>query len=125
MTDRREPSAPPVLDPELVATLDELLAAADLVRMLGQAEEQLPVLAAALREAWARRDLPATRQAAHKLAGLAGSFGCAALMAFVQKAEVAARRDDAPSVAPVVDGLDAELTPALAALRGWRARLSA
>ncbi len=118
-------AAKPILDAEIVASLDEMLAAPELARLLGRAEEQLTAVDTTLRQAWQRADLPAVTKTAHQLVGLAGTVACSALAEIAQKIETAggaAQRDQLPAL---FLSLDATLAQSLAAVGAWRGRKTA
>lgn len=109
-----------VLDGELVAMLEEMLTAEERERILSRAEAQLAVIAGALRGAWTRDDLTAVEQDAHKLAGLAGTAGCVAVLKIARTIEAACRRLERTVVGKQVTALDTALPAAIDALRSWR-----
>ena len=100
--------------------LNEMLGPEDRNRILGQAEEQLDAIAAALRQAWRREDLPAVAQEAHKLAGLAGTSGCATVLTLARAIEDACRRQQPALLMQRLTDLDAAVPAAVSALRRWR-----
>ncbi len=76
-----------VFDGAIVADLREMLPAAEFNGLLQRASEALPATVKELRQAWDGRDREEARRLAHKLAGLAGNFGCLALMNVARQAE--------------------------------------
>lgn len=77
-----------------------------------------------LREAWGTGDLPRVSAMAHKIAGVAGVYGCLSLRAAAQSLEMAVERRDADP-APLLAALEAALPAALARLGAERDRLAA
>lgn len=77
-----------------------------------------------LREAWGNGDLPRVSAMAHKIAGVAGVYGCQSLRAAAQSLEMAVERRDADP-APLLAALETALPAALARLGTERDRLAA
>ena len=100
--------------------LNEMLSAEDRDRILRQAEEQLDAIAADLRGARSRDDLPGIQQEAHKLAGLAGTAGCVGVAGLARAIEAACEKPDRMLLARQFGELDAAVPEAIAALRRWR-----
>lgn len=116
------PAVPAILDTEIVATLDEMLAATELERLLGRAERQLAAVDATLRAAWERGDFPAVTRTAHQLVGLAGTVACTALMEIAQKIEAASAAARPAPFPDLFAALDTALVQSLDAIRAWRRR---
>lgn len=77
-----------------------------------------------LREAWGAGDLPRVSAMAHKIAGVAGVYGCLSLRTAAQKLEMAVEKRDADP-APLLAALETALPAALARLGAERDRLAA
>ncbi|MCW2247354.1 CheY-like chemotaxis protein/HPt (histidine-containing phosphotransfer) domain-containing protein [Azospirillum fermentarium] len=77
-----------------------------------------------LRDAWGTGDLPRVSAMAHKIAGVAGVYGCLSLRAAAQSLEMAVERRDADP-APLLAALETALPAALARLGTERDRLAA
>ena len=114
------PSPPPVLDRPVLDTLVECLDRVDLVRLLDQAATELPVLAGQVRAASQDRDLASLMYQAHKLAGLAASFGAAALAASADRIELTARTERREPCADMLADMTGAIDPALRAIAAWR-----
>lgn len=108
------------------AALDQMLDAlpAERVAMLiGATIKALGEYRQALLQAWAAGDGAAVGAVAHKIAGVAGVYGCPALHATARSLERAIRTTgDAP--APLIDALDVAYPSALEALERQRDLLS-
>ena len=114
-----------VLDREHLATLADMLTAAEVSSLLARGETQLAAVVTGLQAAWQRRDVPETRREAHKLAGLSGSIGCRTLMTAARKIEATANGRALPRrLQPLIDDLTRLLPATVAALRRWRAGLA-
>jgi HPt (histidine-containing phosphotransfer) domain-containing protein len=112
------------LDADLVASLSEMLAPAELAGLVQRAKDQLTALTNRLREAWTRNDLPAAQQEAHKLAGLAATVGCLQVYAVARDIETCCQRGLPESIEALFADLEQRLPPARAALAGWVRTLS-
>lgn len=77
-----------------------------------------------LREAWGTGDLPRVSAMAHKIAGVAGVYGCLSLRAAAQTLEMAVEKRDADP-APLLAALETALPAALDRLGAERDRLAA
>ncbi len=106
-----------VFDGAIVADLREMLPAAEFNGLLQRAAEALPATIKELRQAWDGRDREEARRLAHKLAGLAGNFGCLALMNLARRLEKVFA--DQPPKRPerLLLEVDSLLPPTLEALR--------
>lgn len=101
--------------------LKDMLAPAELDRLLERGESQLAGVAAALQAAWRRGDATETRREAHKLAGLAGTIGCTTLLALAREIEAGgpSKRNQT-----LLDRLQRVLPASVDALRRWRTGLA-
>ena len=111
-----------ILDPELVAMLDEMLTVPERERILSRAQTQLKSLLDALRHDWSRSDLGSLGRAAHQLAGLAGSVGCVRVTELARDIEIACRQSRGGEIQGQLDALAQALPAALNALELWRTR---
>ncbi|WP_343865893.1 Hpt domain-containing protein, partial [Caenispirillum bisanense] len=111
--------APPLLAPAYLDELAGALPAADVARLVAMADDSLRGNAARVGEAWRDDDPAAAAAAAHRLAGVAGSYGLPALRAVAKALETAARAEDRATVATLLTGLDTLTEDSIRALDGW------
>lgn len=114
------PASPLVLDRSVLDTLVDCLARADLVRLLDLAATELPALADQVRAASHGRDLTSLMHQAHKLTGLAASFGAGALAETADRIERVIRAEQRAPSADMLDDMTNAVDPALRALADWR-----
>ena len=112
-----------VLDPEMVATLNDVLSRTELDGLLGRADPQLTILMEAAQQAWQNQNLPAAQAGAHKLASFAGTVGCRQLMAAAQRIEATCRAGEISPLQALFVELHTVAAAARAALQDWRATI--
>jgi len=105
-----------VFDAAIVADLRDLLPASEFDSLLRRAAETLPETVKELHQAWNGHDLSETRRQAHKLAGLAGNFGCNALMTAARGIEAACANGQTRPLKRLLQEIDGLLSPTLDAL---------
>lgn len=103
----------------MLDTLVECLDRADLVRLLDQIAIELPALADQVRAASQDRDPTSLMHRAHKLAGLAASFGAAALAATADRIELTARAERREPCADMLANMTGAVGLALRAIAAW------
>lgn len=115
-----EPAAPPAAAPEFddgaVRQMREMLPAARVTALVGTTHAALTEHHGALMAAWAAGNRKETSALAHRIAGVAGAYGCMGLRAAAQALELAIERGDTEP-GPLVRRVDAAAGPALAYLR--------
>ncbi|WP_404385524.1 ATP-binding protein [Caenispirillum salinarum] len=114
-------AAPAMLDPEYLRELAAALAPAEVARLVAMADESLRGNTARLLEARADADSVAAGAAAHRLAGVAGSYGLPALRTVAKALEDAARSDDLRRLDALLVGLEALTEDSIQALDAWTA----
>lgn len=110
---------PPVVvfDQGILADLRDLLPAVEVNGLLLRAVEALPATIRELHLAWGDQDMIETRRHAHKLAGLAGNFGCSAMMDSARRVETACASEQTRPLRRLLREIDSLLSPTLEALR--------
>lgn len=83
------------------------------------ADESLRGNTARLLEARAEADVSAAAAAAHRLAGVAGSYGLPALRAVAKEVESVAREEDLRRLDALLAGLEALTEDSILALDAW------
>ncbi|SOD92710.1 hybrid sensor histidine kinase/response regulator [Caenispirillum bisanense] len=114
-----EADAAALLAPAYLEELAGALPPADVARLVAMADDSLRGNAARVREAWHDDDPAAAAAAAHRLAGVAGSYGLPALRAVAKALEKAARAEDGPAVEALLSGLPALTEGSIQALDAW------
>jgi len=109
-----------VFDTAPVSQLLEVLPPAKVASLLDGAKASITASRASLMEASVAGDVVSMETHAHKLAGVAGIFGCPKLMALARRIEAAAR-DDAGGLLAQLQGVLAE---AVAALDAEKAKIA-
>lgn len=111
--------AVPLLAPEYLTEMAEVLPPDQVARLVAMADNSLRGNTARLLEAWHDADPPAAAAAAHRLAGVAGSYGLTALRAVAKDLERAAKAGDGAAVDGLLAGLDALTEDSIRALDDW------
>lgn len=118
---KRKPARPrePLVafDAAIVADLRDLLPAPEFNSLLRRAAETLPETVKDLYQAWKAVDLGETRRQAHKLAGLAGNFGCNGMMSAARGIETACADGHTRPLKRLLRQIDSLLPPTLEALQ--------
>nr|WP_281418447.1 response regulator [Azospirillum soli] len=122
---QREPAgtAPPDFNLDAIRQMREHLPAERVSALIGGTVATLRQYQAALADAWAAGDSVTVGSMAHKIAGVAGIYGCMALRAAAQELERAVETGDGDAAA-LRRQLDDAFTPALAMLETQRAGLA-
>lgn len=122
---QREPAGtpPPGFDANAIRQMREHLPAERVSALIGGTAATLRQYHAALADAWAAGDTARVGAMAHKIAGVAGIYGCMALRAAAQALERAVETGDGDAAA-LRRQLDDVFGPALAALEAQRAGLA-
>ncbi|HYH39008.1 MAG TPA: response regulator [Azospirillum sp.] len=110
-----EAEAAPVFDPAALDPMLDALPPPRVAALIGSTLKALGDYRETLRTAWSAGDRAAAGAMAHKVAGVAGVYGCLALRQAAQALERAVEAGDADP-APLKDALEAAYGPALAAL---------
>ena len=116
-----EPSPPvfePVFDEDAIRQMREHLPAERVATLVTNTLVTLRGYHAALEQSWSAGDRATAGAMAHKIAGVAGIYGCMALRRAAQALERALDTGDGDPDA-LCRALDAEVPPALAALDRW------
>lgn len=113
------PDSDRVFDDAPVSQLLEVLPPAKVASLLDGAKVSIAGAHGALTAAWTADDRAAMETHAHKLAGVAGVFGCLRLMTLARRIEAVARTDPSDLMA----GLEGTLNDAFAALDGEQAKI--
>lgn len=106
-----------VFDEGILADLRDLLPAPEVNGLLLRAVEALPATVKDLHLAWKAQDVSETRRHAHKLAGLAGNFGCTAMMDVARRIETACAGGQTRVLRGLLREVDSLMSPTLEALR--------
>ncbi|WP_431855509.1 response regulator [Azospirillum sp.] len=106
---------PPVFDPTALDPMLDALPPPRVAALIGSTLKALGDYRETLRAAWAAGDRSAAGAMAHKVAGVAGVYGCLALRQAAQALERAVEAGDGDPAA-LMDALEAAYGPALAAL---------
>ena len=112
----------PVFDADALEQMLDALPAARVAVLIGSTLRALGDYRTALRSAWAEGDRATLSGMAHKVAGVAGVYGCPALRRAAQALERGIETDDG-DVASLMDALESAYGPALAALEQQRETL--
>ncbi|HYG88672.1 MAG TPA: response regulator [Azospirillum sp.] len=113
----------PVFDPSALDQMLDALPTGHVARLIGNTLKALGDYHQALTQAWAAGDRAAVGAMAHKMAGVAGVYGCPALHRAAQALEHAIETGTGDP-ASLVTGLSAAHTPAMEALQRQREALS-
>ncbi|WP_051013844.1 hybrid sensor histidine kinase/response regulator [Pararhodospirillum photometricum] len=113
------PETEALLNEPLLRELEEALGLAELERLALLAEAALDAARQRLARALAERDAVAVADAAHRLAGSAGSNGMRATRALAKSLENTARENDWSRLRPLATALDTACPEGLAALKAW------
>ncbi|EKV27590.1 hypothetical protein C882_1436 [Caenispirillum salinarum AK4] len=116
-----EEAAPAMLDPGYLRELAAALPQAEVARLVAMADESLRGNTARLLEARTDGDAAAAGAAAHRLAGVAGSYGLPALRAVAKGLERAAHDANLKRLDALLVGLEALTEDSIQALDAWTA----
>ncbi|MBM3597489.1 MAG: Hpt domain-containing protein [Alphaproteobacteria bacterium] len=109
-----------ILDRSLLDDMAASVSATDLERLLDRAAAELPVLNGRMVTAWRAGDLSGVAYEAHKLTGLAASFGAAHLAHAADILDRACRNAPPAPRQSDIDCVTEALEPALDAMATWR-----
>ncbi len=109
-------TGPDAFDDAVIAQMRDFLSAARVAELIGKTAAALRQYRTALDAAWAAGDRDAVGMMAHKMAGVAGQYGCAALRRAAQALEAAVEREGLKGSASALDRLGAVHEAALAYL---------